>query len=31
MSTFPWDISLMVFALLAFVSYIIVVILRMDD
>ena len=31
MNTFPWDISFMVFTLLAFVTYIIVVILMMDD
>ena len=31
MNGFPWDISFMVFVLLAFTSYIIFTILMMDD
>ena len=31
MSTFPWDVSFLLFVLMCFVTYIIVAILMMDD
>jgi hypothetical protein len=31
MSTFPWDISFMVFLLLAFTTYVIITILMIED